>query len=416
VYSRLRGIQDTRAPLFRFTSIGDALEKHKGVGPGFDLVRLLLAVAILYDHCFYIAVGPVGSSYAVTHAAQIAAAPEASGHVWHLLHQIRNLITGSSNDSHYYGMLVPMFFALSGFLVTGSAFRTRAVRSFLTFRILRIVPALFTEVTLSALVLGPALTVVSMQTYFTDPKLYSYFGNIIGRVRFQLPGLFLSNPVPDLVNRNLWTLPSEFYCYLIIAVLIATGLLFKRTLFSAFFAAATVAINVVNIFAGYAESNHNLSFIVYYFFAGAFMYHWRQWIPFHPAFFAIAVVGTWYHFNGNHSILIFPILTTYIIVYLGTVDLPRIPVLQSGDYSYGIYLYGFPIAQALVAARPEFRGHGLWIFAVAGILTFAFAAMSWHFIEKGALKLKHFGARKPATSQIVSAESRGLLQSQPLAE
>jgi peptidoglycan/LPS O-acetylase OafA/YrhL len=48
----------------------------------------------------------------------------------------------------------------------------------------------------------------------------------------------------------------------------------------------------------------------------------------------------------------------YIVVFVGMLPLPRIYLLQTGDYSYGIYLYGFPIAQALLAVSPSLRGHG----------------------------------------------------------
>ena len=76
--------------------------------------------------------------------------------------------------------MVPAFFALSGFLVTGSALRLRATVPFLTFRFLRILPALFVEVTLSALVLGPLFTRLPLAHYFSDPQFMRYFGNIAG--------------------------------------------------------------------------------------------------------------------------------------------------------------------------------------------------------------------------------------------
>ena len=51
-----------------------------------------------------------------------------------------------------------MFFALSGFLVTGSALRTGRLVPFLGLRVLRLLPALFVEVTLSAIILGGIFT------------------------------------------------------------------------------------------------------------------------------------------------------------------------------------------------------------------------------------------------------------------
>ena len=54
-------------------------------------------------------------------------------------------------------------------------------------------------------------------------NFYRYFGNIFGFVTYELPGVFTDNPVPALVNGNLWTLPPEFYCYLVLSALMASG-------------------------------------------------------------------------------------------------------------------------------------------------------------------------------------------------
>jgi peptidoglycan/LPS O-acetylase OafA/YrhL len=124
---------------------------------------------------------------------------------------------------------MPAFFALSGFLVTGSALRLRVTSTFLAFRALRILPALAVEVTLSALVLGPIFTRLPWSEYFTDPQFFRYFANIIGWVTFYLPGVFeVTNRVP-IVNGNLWTLPPEFDSYFITAALMGTALLYRRS-------------------------------------------------------------------------------------------------------------------------------------------------------------------------------------------
>jgi peptidoglycan/LPS O-acetylase OafA/YrhL len=77
-------------------------------------------------------------------------------------------------------------------------------------------------------------------------------------------------------------------------------------------------------------------------------------------------------------------------VFLGLVNFPKIRFIQSGDYSYGVYLYGFPIAQALVASMPVLRGHGWWVLLAATPITVAFAALSWHTIERPTLALKRY--------------------------
>jgi peptidoglycan/LPS O-acetylase OafA/YrhL len=95
---------------------------------------------------------------------------------------------------------------------------------------------------------------------------------------------------------------------------------------------------------------------------------------------------------GYAYVAAFPV--TYCMVYLGMLPLPRISLLQMGDYSYGIYLYGFPIQQTLVHFFPVFREHWPLLFCVAAPLTLSFAMLSWHFIERPTLQLKRIVAPK----------------------
>ena len=74
-------------------SVGHVLDRYKGFGPGFDFLRLCLALAVLWFHSFVI----LGTM------TQIEATP-----LWYCIY-----------------MIMPMFFALSGFLVAGSALRLR---------------------------------------------------------------------------------------------------------------------------------------------------------------------------------------------------------------------------------------------------------------------------------------------------
>jgi peptidoglycan/LPS O-acetylase OafA/YrhL len=102
--------------------------------------------------------------------------------------------------------ILPMFFALSGFLVSASLEQNR-LHHFLTLRALRIVPALAVVVGLSALVLGPVFTTLPLQRYFTSPEFGRFFLNIVGLVHVTLPGVFERNPDPRFIASQLWTIP-----------------------------------------------------------------------------------------------------------------------------------------------------------------------------------------------------------------
>jgi len=359
-------------------SIGEVLDRQKGLSAGFDVLRWGLALLIFYGHCKWLA----GSGALSVPVEVVTSMSERGWSGWRRPLQVA---------------LIPMFFALSGFLVTASALRVREVASFLTLRALRIFPALTVEVMLSALVLGPLLTTLILSDYFAHWSFWRYFGNIVGLISYDLPGVFYENKTTNIVNANLWTLPAEFYCYLVSAALMASGHLLDRAAFTRVFAIVTVLAIVASIATGFGLTPTTAStpLLVYYFFAGCLFYHWRHEIPRDFGLFAISAVLSYALLYWQATTFLAPIFVVYATVYIGLFHHDRIAGLRKYDYSYGIYLYGFPITQAVLALAPSFHGHGKWLAVVAGIGTLAFAAMSWHWIEKPMLGLKsRFLARR----------------------
>jgi peptidoglycan/LPS O-acetylase OafA/YrhL len=72
---------------------------------------------------------------------------------------------------------------------------------------------------------------------------------------------------------------------------------------------------------------------------------------------------------------------------VGLSDIPAVPFFHRGDYSYGVYLYGYPIQQSVKAIFPSMTSVGLH-FAASAVLVTLFAAFSWHVIEKPILSLR----------------------------
>jgi peptidoglycan/LPS O-acetylase OafA/YrhL len=62
--------------------------------------------------------------------------------------------------------------------------------------------------------------------------------------------------------------------------------------------------------------------------------------------------------------------------------------MHAHDYSYGIYIYAFPVQQTLVSFWPQMPLPAYLLSSF--VITVALAALSWHFVEKPALKLKPF--------------------------
>ncbi|GJD86187.1 hypothetical protein HPGCJGGD_4084 [Methylobacterium haplocladii] len=295
-----------------------------------------------------------------------------------------------------------MFFALSGFLVMGSAFRTKKVLPFLGLRIIRIVPALSVEVVLSAIVLGAIYTSLPLHDYFSSSGFYSYFLNIFGVVHYTLPGVFENN-ISQVVNGNLWTLPAEFYSYAITAFLILSGVMFNRKLFTIIFITATLPLIAINYATGFGETRIGLdgNVSVYYFFMGVFFYLWKDKIVYNKYLFFASLLLSYFLMMSNHAVFIYPIFLTYITIFIGLSPLPQPKLLKSGDYSYGIYLYGYPISQALVSSLPMIKESLFGLLALAIIFTGIFSVFSWHVIEKRFLHLKKY--LSPRSAEISAA-------------
>lgn len=373
-----------------FTTLEQVRLAHDGSYPGFLFLRHFLAIVILAHHSRVLLRG-------IRDGFESGQAGLASQH-----QTLASLLTSAEIFRPLLYALVGSFFALSGFLVAGSALRTKSVRTFLVFRGLRIFPALLSEITLSALVLGALVTVSPLSSYFTSPQLYAYFLNVLGIIHYTLPGVFESNPIPQMVNANLWTLGPEFYCYLLMAFGMATGVVYRRGVLLICMVVLTVSLivldatHLVELATRQDSTRFARSLIVYMFFLGVLLALYADKIPRSPILFGIAAVGYVAAMWTNVSDILACVFLSYCTVYLGTLDLRWFDRAFGSDYSYGLYLYGYPITQTIVffGLPAGFLKHdtasAILLFAGTLVCTILFSAISWRYVERPALKLRKF--------------------------
>jgi peptidoglycan/LPS O-acetylase OafA/YrhL len=93
--------------------------------------------------------------------------------------------------------------------------------------------------------------------------------------------------------------------------------------------------------------------------------------------------------------LVIPLLG-YVTVLVGLTRMPRLPGFDTGDYSYGLYLYHVPFLQLLIHYFPElWTGPQWWtLFLVGFPLSLTAAVISWHLFEYPVLKLRNSFAIK----------------------
>lgn len=337
----------------RGNTVGERLTFYNNRPTGFDYLRLALALGVVLWH-----------SYWLNDVNGYAGAPVEIG---------RRLI-------------LPMFFALSGFLISGSLVRITTLGEFLTMRAIRILPALAVEVTLSAIIVGALFTALPLHDYFTSGGFFNYFNNLYGNVQFHLPGVFLHNPTTR-VNYSLWTIPYELECYLAITALWLFGVIGHRRWLLLVVLAAQVAIPARDALRGVFDQRTGIlsgRMLVLAFLYGVVIFFYRDRIILRKWLLAAALVVALALLAAPQTTYFAALPAAYATVALGLTNPKKIPILMAGDYSYGIYLYSTPVQQAVVALIPT---HREWWFNFAlAILPIALcAAFSWHVVEKPVL-------------------------------
>ena len=292
------------------------------------------------------------------------------------------------------GVGVTIFFVLSGYLVTLSLLRSPNLLVFARKRMVRIYPALLVVCLLCVLVLGPAVTQLSVGPYLQDGATWSYLKTATAlNIKFTLPGVFADNPLPNAINGSLWSLPYEIKCYIVLVVLSLLPLSLKTKslvavlllLVAVVARPATPALGIFDAFAGldFYDSKLGLSFAVGVVFAA-----WKDKVT-PPGWLGLVlmVLATF----APHSALqmaAWVVGLSVLVLWLALYGkwLPAVPA-RMGDWSYGMYLYGFPVQQWLAHGHAHQWGMG-WFVLASTLTTLVLAGLSWNLIEKPAMRWK----------------------------
>ena len=289
---------------------------------------------------------------------------------------------------------VNIFFVLSGYLIAKSWSRSSSFGSYLIRRIARIFPGLAVVVLLSVFVMGPAVTSLSMGDYFGDPDTWKYLSLIVlAPIENALPGVFDTNLLPYAVNGSLWTLRYEFLAYLLTPLLyVVTKRLGKGR--KLVFAAVLFALVLVH-FLSYSgvfplpKVLDNLFRLFAYYMAGVAVFELGldKYCDSQFAVVALLVIIVFRDEVGFFSSLImFVCVCTFTLGFSLTSNPRFAPCFKKNDYSYGIYIYAFPIQQCVVwlggASLPYAY---LSCSAISFVVTLLFAIASWFLVEKPAM-------------------------------
>lgn len=344
-------------------------------------LRWLMAFLVIFSHA-----GPLGGFY--------------GGH---------DLGVQISDEQSIGGVAVAGFFFFSGFLITQSRMGRSTMLRYFWRRALRIFPAFWAALLLTALVLGPIGWVRetgALDGYFTasqESPLTYFVNNMwlelgqrnIAQMGDSLP--YASHGAYDW-NGSAWTLLYEFRAYILVGVLGLFGFLAYRWLTTAV-AVAIIVLNALQWSGAGAMGNvfrmFNDPFMLMFlapFALGMLFAIWQDKIPIDDrlaigaAFVAIMTygLGGW-NIWGQYAFC-------YVLMWIAI----RATRLQHweryGDFSYGVYIFAWPIMQLAAYFRLQDAGwlvYHLTIVVVVHILAF----LSWHGIEKPAMSLKSWTPR-----------------------
>ena len=302
---------------------------------------------------------------------------------------------------------VDAFFIISGFLITHSWIRGRGPLDFARKRAARIYPGFIAAMLFLAFVVAPMASPDPYGSFAPGPLRNLLFGSITLR-GYGYRGAFLGNPW-RAINGSLWSISYEVWCYVGVAMLGMIGLLRTRRFVLSLFVVsllcsvlyAALHLRLGGKILGVIFGSPGLwARLLPYYLAGVVFYLFRDLIPCRAwlASAAAVVLGIAVFVPYGMTVAV-PIAGTYLLFWFAFN--PAIPLqgwAKYGDFSYGIYLYAFPIQQLLIHWFSPLKPMGL--LALSLPLSIGFGIGSYHFVEK-----RFISRKAPAVQNICATKT-----------
>jgi peptidoglycan/LPS O-acetylase OafA/YrhL len=255
-------------------------------------------------------------------------------------------------------------------------------------------------VLLLTVVLGIFVYDSGLRDYLSNASMWKYLpaNMTIVKPRLMIDGIFTHNPYNPAINGSLWSLEYEvvFYIWL-------SALFFLRSNKKIVIVAVALTLLITcYIFFMDEVGGHSYMFLNGklmlefgpYFFAGVLLSLLKietvkQRMLLSALLTFMLVLSLYLHYFTPAKFFILPPL----VLLIGTASVKPIALLteKTGDLSYGIYIYAFPIQQALM----HFFNFGPFELMITSLpLSIAAGYASWHWVEKRCLRYKHLVKRE----------------------
>ena len=320
------------------------------------------------------------------------------------------VLAATNNQASLGTLAVAGFFAISGYLIAKSGMSGDVVQ-FMWRRALRIFPAYWLVLIVTAVLVGPILWAINgrqLVDYFTwggnGPAVYFMSNYTLTIGSYGIHDL-LATTTPyglqvgsSVFNGSIWTLIYEWNAYLIIAVLVAFGVLRNARVFVPVLAGFFLLMQVVALVDFGAVSRiiprmadpYTIS-LGFTFLAGSVIAVYSQQIPFDNRIGIMAGILLLLTLRYGGFSTLGTAAGAYFVIYLAA-RLPKATqwIGAKNDYSYGVYIYGFLVQQVLAYFGLYRFGYVPFVL-MSFVLSLGCAWISWHLVEKRALQLKTWG-------------------------
>jgi peptidoglycan/LPS O-acetylase OafA/YrhL len=325
------------------------------------------------------------------------------------------LMNGAYNSGNL-GVFV--FFVISGFLICHSFLNCKNMLQFLGRRVRRIYPGYMAATMIGAFIVVPLFSSRAL----TDLSTLE-ISKVVGL------NLLLQNYFPPsdvfggkAINGSLWSIPYEFWCYIGVAALGAVHLLSRRAVCLAIIV-LTMVVRVWLDLTGRKPGGGIVGLIIgwpYLWFSvlpcfmfGVTIYLYRDVIRRSRLFLITGLVSL--VLTANLPIeplyrkvltdLLFPPVISYVIFHAAFSNSLKLhDAAHWGDFSYGTYLYAFPIQQMLFVSFGATIIFPVYV-AASMALSLIAGAISWYLVERWFLQSR----RKYLSAQHSSPQPESLL-------
>jgi peptidoglycan/LPS O-acetylase OafA/YrhL len=312
-----------------------------------------------------------------------------------------DILTSPDGRYTFWPVDAPMgvagFFIISGFLITRSYYRSANLWDYTQKRICRIVPAYF-FIVISCAVFLSFVSSLSFQEYFTSKELYKYLAANLGFMNFiqpYLPGVFTANFFSS-VNGALWTIKIEIALYACVPLL---ALFLKRKPILAFIGIYVFSFLFV-FYMRYLYENSGKEIYtilrtqflgqIRFFISGVILLFYFDFIKKHIKWFlpfSIFIFITRYFVFNLVIDFFYPISFAVLIISFAYYFKKLGLISKYGDFSYGMYLYHYPIIQLFIYFG-RLNENPIVLFLVCFCSVLLLSCLSWHLLEKRFLKRK----------------------------